>query len=173
WGGVYPWERVSRILAGRPTWGWGTAEPVPAVELNPDYLELNRQRCADVAPNLTTEEAPEMFRFIHPGSDRQLSMRMLYQPAGDGTFLHACEADSWRALVAAMLDDPAYESAGPEDRLVERLRLADDVKLLAAIDDRALSVADHDGPETVNISSDEPLVRSLDALGFVSLEPHL
>ena len=114
-----------------------------------------------------------MYRFIHPSSERQLPMRMLYQPAGDGTFLRACEADSWRALVAAMLDDPAYESAVPEDRLVERLRLADDVKLLAAIDERTLTVSDCDGPEAVNISSDEPFLRSLDALGFVSLEPHL
>ncbi len=72
-----------------------------------------------------------------------------------------------------MLDDPAYESMGPEDRLVERLRLADDVKLLAAMDDRTLTVADRNGPETVNIGSDEPFLRSLDALGFVSLEPGL
>jgi hypothetical protein len=114
-----------------------------------------------------------MYRFIHPGSERQLPMHMLYQPAGDGTFLRACEADSWHGLVAAILDDPTYESMGPEDRLVERLRLADDVKLLAAIDDRILTVADRDGSEAVNISSDEPLLRSLDALGFVSLEPRL
>ena len=114
-----------------------------------------------------------MYRFIHPGSERQLPMRMLYQRAGDGTFLRACEADSWRSLVAAILDDPAYESMGPEDRLVERLRLADDVRLLAAIDDRTLIVADRHGPETVNISSDEPFLRSLDGLGFVSLEPRL
>jgi hypothetical protein len=114
-----------------------------------------------------------MYRFIHPGSERQLPMRMLHQPAGDDTFLRACEADSWRSLVAAILDDPAYESMGSEDRLVERLRLAHDVKLLAAIDDRTLIVADRDEPETVNISSDEPFLRSLDALGFVSLEPRL
>ena len=114
-----------------------------------------------------------MYRFIDPGSERRLPMRMLFQPAGDGTFLRACEADSWRSLVAAILDDPAYETAGPEDRLVERLRLADDVKLLAAIDDRVLAVADRDGPGTMNISSDEPFLRSLDALGFVSLEPRL
>lgn len=114
-----------------------------------------------------------MYCFIHPGSERQLPMRMLYQPAGDGTFLRACEADSWRALVAAMLDDPAYESMGPEDRLVERLRLADDVNLLAAIDGRTLTVADRDAPGTVSISSDEPFLRSLDTLGFVSLEPRL
>ena len=114
-----------------------------------------------------------MYRFIHPGSERRLRVRMLFQPAGDGTFLRACEADSWRSLVAAILDNSDYESAGPEDRLVERLRLADDVKLLAAINDRVLSVADRDGPETVNISSDEPFLRSLDALGFVSLESRL
>jgi hypothetical protein len=64
-----------------------------------------------------------MYLFIHPGSERQLPMRMLFQPAGDGTFLRACEADSWRGLVAAILDDPDYETANAEDRLVERLRL--------------------------------------------------
>jgi hypothetical protein len=114
-----------------------------------------------------------MYRFIHPGSERQLPMRMLYQPAGDGTFLRACEADGWRGLVAAILDDPTYETAGLEDRLVERLRLADDVKLLAAIEDRTLTITDRDKPHTVNISSDEPFLRSLDVLGFVSLEPRL
>ena len=114
-----------------------------------------------------------MYRFIHPGSERQLPLRMLYQPAGDGTLLRACEADNWRGLVAALLDDPTYETAGLEDRLVERLRLVDDVQLLAAIDDRTLAIADRNQPDTVNISSDEPLLRSLDALGFVSLEPRL
>src|SRR5215470_2338583 len=116
-----------------------------------------------------------MYRFINPSSERQLPMRMLYQPASDGTFLRACEADGWRGLVAAMLDDPTYETAGPEDRLIERLRLADNVKLLAAIDDHAIAVVDRDRdqPGAVNISSDEPLLRSLDALGFISLEPRL
>jgi hypothetical protein len=114
-----------------------------------------------------------MYRFIHPGSERQLPVRMLFQPAGDGTFLRACEADSWRGLVAALLDDPDYEMANAEDRLVERLRLAHDVQLLAALDDRVLAIADHDGAETLNISSDEPLLRSLDSMAFVSLEPRL
>ena len=114
-----------------------------------------------------------MYRLINPDSERKLPMRMLFQPAGSGVFLRACEADGWRALVAALLDDPEYETAGAEDRLVERLRLADDVKLLAAIDGRTLSIADRDGPNTVNISSDEPMLRSLDALGFVSLEHRL
>src|SRR5262249_29884332 len=114
-----------------------------------------------------------MYRLINPDSERQLAMRMLFQPAASGVFLRACEGDSWRALVAALLDDPEYETASAEDRLVERLRLADDVNLLAATDGRPLTVADRDGPNTVTISSDEPLLRSLDALGFVSLEHRL
>jgi hypothetical protein len=114
-----------------------------------------------------------MYHYIHPDSERQLPMRMLFQPIGNGIFLRACEADSWRGLVAAVLDDPDYETANVEDRLVERLRLADDVKLLAAIDGRTLTVADRDGSNVVNISSDERLLRSLDALGFVSLEHRL
>src|SRR5215510_11849453 len=47
------------------------------------------------------------------------------------------------------------------------------MKLLGAIDDRTLAVADRDQPDAVNISSDEPFLRSLDALGFISLEPRL
>jgi hypothetical protein len=114
-----------------------------------------------------------MYRFIRPDSTRELPLRMLFQPAGDGTYLRACEADSWRGLVAAILDDPAYETAGVEDRLVDRLRLADDVKLLAELDGRVIRIADHDAPDTVNISSDEPFLRSLDAIGVMSLEPGL
>jgi hypothetical protein len=96
---------------------------------------------------------------------------MLFQPAGDGIFFKACEADSWRGLVAAILDDPEYETADLETRLVHRLRLADDVVLLAQLDERAVQVADHDGPDTINVHSDEPFIRSLDRLGFVSLPP--
>ena len=51
-----------------------------------------------------------MYRRINPASQQQLPMRMLFQPLGNGTFHRACEADSFRGLVAAMLDDPAYES---------------------------------------------------------------
>jgi hypothetical protein len=94
---------------------------------------------------------------------------MLFQPAGDGLFLKACEADSWRGLVAAILNDPEYETADLETRLVNRLRLADDVVLLAQLKDRTLQVADHDEPDTINVHSDEPFIRSLDRLGFVSL----
>ncbi len=98
-------------------------------------------------------------------------MRMLFQPLGNGTFLRACEADSFRGLVAAVLDDPAYESGGVETRLVARLRIADEVRLLAEVDGRQLTVGDRDGPETINVASDEPFIRSVDQLGFVSLEP--
>lgn len=112
-----------------------------------------------------------MYRRINPASQQVLPMRMLFQPLGNGTFHRACEADSFRGLVAAMLDDPAYERGGIETRLIARLRLADDVRLLAEAEGRELSVADRDGPDTINIASDEPFIRSLDRLDVVSLEP--
>jgi len=112
-----------------------------------------------------------MYRRINPASQQVLPIRMLFQPLGNGTFHRACEADSFRGLVAAMLDDPAYERGGIETRLVARLRLADDVRLLAEAEGRELSVSDRDGPDTINIASDEPFIRSLDRLEVVSLEP--
>jgi len=112
-----------------------------------------------------------MYRYVSPASQRELLLRMLFQPAGDGLFLRACEADSFRALVAAMVDDPSYETAGVEDRLMHRLRVADDAALIAAIDERTIVIADRDGPSTINIASDEPFIRSLDRLGFVSVDP--
>jgi hypothetical protein len=96
---------------------------------------------------------------------------MLFQPAGDHAFFKACEADSWRGLVAAILDDPDYETADLETRLIHRLRLADDVLLLAQLDERTVQVPDYDGPDTINVHSDEPFIHSLDRLGFVSLSP--
>jgi hypothetical protein len=54
---------------------------------------------------------------------------------------------------------------------VNRLRLADDIRLLAAVIDQDLKVADRDGPSAINVASDEPFIRSLDRLGFVSLAP--
>ena len=32
-------------------------------------------------------------------------------------------------------------------------------------------VSDRDGPNTVNVASDETLIRSMDRLGFVSIDP--
>ena len=113
------------------------------------------------------------YRRILPDMPRKLQLRMLFQPLGDGAFDCACEADAFRGLVAAILDDPDYETADAETRLVNRLRIAHDVKLIAEAEGRRFEVADHDDALTINIASDEPLVRSLDRLGFVSLEPTL
>ena len=112
-----------------------------------------------------------MYRHIRPDTPPELALRMLFQPLGDGLFHKACEADSFRGLVAALLDEPDYELADVETRLVARLRIADEVRLLAGVDGRQLTVGDRDGPETINVASDEPFIRSLDQLGFVSLEP--
>ena len=115
-----------------------------------------------------------MYRRINPTSRQQLPMRMLFQPLGNGTFLRACEADSFRGLVAAMLDDPAYESGDVETRLLNRLRLADELVLLARIENEpSLLIGDRDADLTINVASDEPFIRSLDRLGLVSLEPGL
>jgi hypothetical protein len=115
-----------------------------------------------------------MYRRINPTSRQQLPMRMLFQPLGNGTFLKACEADSFRELVAAMLDDPAYESGDVEARLVNRLRLADELVLLARIENEpSLLIGDRDADLTINVASDERLIRSLDRLGLVSLAPAL
>ena len=112
-----------------------------------------------------------MYRNIRPDTPSELALRMLFQPLGDGLFHRACEADSFRGLVAALLDEPDYELADVETRLVARLRIADDVRLLAEVDGRQLTVADRDAPATINVASDERFIRSLDRLGFVSLEP--
>ena len=115
-----------------------------------------------------------MYRRINPTSRQQLPLRMLFQPLGNGTFLRACEADSFRGLVAAMLDDRAYESGDVETRLLNRLRLADELVLLARIDNQpSVLIGDKDADQTINVASDEPLIRSLDRLGLVSLEPTL
>ena len=112
-----------------------------------------------------------MYRRINPTSRQELPLRMLFQPVGDGTFHRACEADSYRALVGAILDDPGYEDTDVAGRLIQRLRLADDVKLLRELDGQVLEVADHDGPGVINVASDEPFIRSLEQLGVISLAP--
>ncbi len=115
-----------------------------------------------------------MYRRINPTSRQQLPLRMLFQPVGDGTFHRACEADSFPGLVAAMLDDPAYESGDVETRLVNRLRLADELVLLARIENEpSLLIGDRDADLTINVASDERFMRSLDRLRLVSLEPAL
>ena len=110
-----------------------------------------------------------MYRLVHPRDPQELPMRMLFHPVDDGVYLRACEADSLRGLVAALLDDPAYEAADPQSRLAERLRLANDIALLAELDGRRLEISDREGPNTIVIASDGPLLYSLERLGFVSL----
>jgi hypothetical protein len=56
---------------------------------------------------------------------------------------------------------------------VNRLRIADDARLIAEADGHHLAVADNDAAGTINIASDEAFIRSLDRLGFVSLDPAL
>ena len=114
-----------------------------------------------------------MYRLVTPKMPQQLPLRMLFQPIGAGVFFRACEADSFRGLVAALIGDPDYETAGVEDRLVERLRVAHDAAFLAKLEGRQLVVGDHDLADTINVASDAPLLRSLDRLGFVSLTPDL
>jgi hypothetical protein len=110
-----------------------------------------------------------MYRLVHPGDPQELPMRMLFHPVGDGIYLRACDADSMRGLVAALLDDPGYEAADPASRLAERLRIANDVALLAELDGRHLEISDGDGPETIVIASDEPFVHSLQHAGLLTL----
>jgi len=120
------------------------------------------------------EEGRLMYRRINPISRQELPMRMLFQPLGNGTYHRACEADSFRGLVAAMLDDPSYETGDVETRLVNRLRLADELVLLAQIDNEpSVLVGDRDADHTINVASDERFIRSLDRLGLVSLDPTL
>jgi hypothetical protein len=112
-----------------------------------------------------------MYRFIRPDAQQELPLRMLFQPAGQGLFHRACEADSFRGLVAALLDDPDYESATVQQRLEDRLRTAGDLVLLADVDGRKLDVSDRDGPATINVHTDEEFIRSLERVGFLSLPP--
>ena len=96
-----------------------------------------------------------MYRRINPASQQQLQIRMLFQPLGNGTFHRACEADSFRGLVAAMLDNPAYEMGDVETRLVNRLRLADELVLLARVENKpSLLIGDRDADQTINVASD-------------------
>ena len=113
------------------------------------------------------------YRIVRPDVRKVHPLRMLFQPAGSGTFFKACEASDFRALAAALLDDPTYETAPVVERLAQRLRLAHDVALLAELEGQRIDVADHEAPLTVNVATDEAFIRSLNRLGFVSLAPSL
>jgi hypothetical protein len=109
-----------------------------------------------------------MYRLIHPSDRQELPRRMLFHPVGDGVFLRGCEAATFRGLVAALLDDPGYEQEVAEDRLITRLRLADDIKLLAGVSGEASSVPGGEYGK-INVATDETFIRSLDRIRFVSL----
>ncbi|HKB32685.1 MAG TPA: hypothetical protein VKF16_02360 [Candidatus Dormibacteraeota bacterium] len=73
-----------------------------------------------------------------------------------------------------MLDDAVYEGGDVETRLLNRLRLADELVLVARIENQSgILIGDRDADQTINIASDERFIRSLDRLGLVSLEPTL
>ena len=112
-----------------------------------------------------------MYRLIRPDAPQELPLRMLFQPADPGLFHRACEADSYRGLVAALLDDPTYESASLSKRLDQRVRMAEDLVLIAKVDGRQLKVSDRDRPVSINVHSDEEFIHSLERIGFVSLPP--
>src|ERR1700686_1842678 len=108
-----------------------------------------------------------MYRLIRPDTPQELPLGMLFQPAGPGLFHRACEADSYRGLVAALLDDPTYESASLSKRLDRRVRMAEDPVLIAKVDGRQLEVSDRDGSVSINVHSDEEFIHSLERIGFV------
>ena len=110
-----------------------------------------------------------MYRLVSPEAEQELPLRMLFQPTGAGTFHRACEADSPRALVAALLGDPGHEDLELADRLQGRIRIAADVCLLLELDGNRWQLGDRDGPQTINVHSDTELLRSLERAGFVSL----
>jgi hypothetical protein len=94
---------------------------------------------------------------------------MLYQPAGEGLFHRACEADSYQALVAALLDDPGYEASPLEHRLQVRIRMAGDLVLLGQLEGRKLHISDREKHDSINVHTDEEFIRSLEQQAFLSL----
>jgi hypothetical protein len=114
-----------------------------------------------------------MYRLIHPSDRQELPLRMLFHPVSEGVYLRACEANSFRGLVAALLNDADYERADVPARLMQRIRLANDVRLIAQLEGKSVRIADGDELDAININSDEPFLRSLHRLQVVSLAPPL
>jgi hypothetical protein len=110
-----------------------------------------------------------VYRLIDPTAAQELPLRMLFQPTGGGTFYRACEADSPRALVAALLGDPGYVELPLADRLQQRMRLASDICLLLDLDGEHWELGDRDAARTINVHSDLEFLRSAERAGFVSL----
>jgi hypothetical protein len=57
----------------------------------------------------------------------------------------------------------------PLVRLKERIRMANDVALLAELEGWRLRISDREGPDTIVVATDEPFIRSLDKAGYLSL----
>jgi hypothetical protein len=115
-----------------------------------------------------------VYRELSPETLRELPFAMLLDPIGCGSFRRACEADSWRGLVAAVLRDPGYEEQDARERMFRRLRLAEDARLLGElIGCPGLRVGFSDGDDVLDMSTDESLVESLDRYGIASLDPIL
>ena len=111
------------------------------------------------------------YRFVTPEDKQEFPLRMLFERRGDDLYGEACEATDFRGLLAALMDDPDYETTvSAKDRLVQRLKLADSIRIIFAVDDKVLEVADRDGENIINIANDETMIRSLDRLEFVALD---
>ena len=96
---------------------------------------------------------------------------MLFQPAGEGVFYRACEANGYRGLVAALLNDAEYENATVADRLQSRIRMANDLVLLNELEHRYLHVTDHEAADAINVHTDQEFIHSLERIRFLSLAP--
>jgi len=115
-----------------------------------------------------------VYRELTTDTPRQLAFGILLDPVGDGTFRRACEAATWRGLVAALLGDPSYEAQPARERIFQRLRLTEDARFLGELVGQPnLRDGASESGRTIDMSSDESLIRSLDQLGLVSLEPGL
>jgi hypothetical protein len=70
------------------------------------------------------------------------------------------------------MDDPDYETTvSARERLVQRMKLAERIRIIFGVEDKSLETADRDGENVINIANDETMIRSLDSLEFVALDP--
>ncbi len=106
-----------------------------------------------------------------PGNDEQTMPLMLhYRPLGNGLFERACEADTFMGLIAALMESQEYEHTfSAEKRLVKRMQLAAGIEQLYAVFNRTLQITDTPTENGIDVSSDEPMITSLEAIGYCRL----